>query len=187
LATEPKLVKTNNMYTRTKENKIFKKSQRGFTLLFALLIASLLASLGLSMYSIASKELTLTSVGKDSQFAFYAADSGVECALYWDFKKNAFSTSTAYSLTATPPPKCGGQLLKDFPSSGNEGVFDGVSGLGGTNISTFWFEPGGYCTYVTVTKSTTAPHTSIVSLGYNTPCNDPNNPRRLEQAVQSMF
>jgi len=162
-------------------------TQHGFTLLFAVLVASLLTSVGLAMTSIAQKQLVLSSVGRDSQYAFYAADTGAECALYWDFKYDAFSTSTTYALTATPPPKCSGQLLQDFPSSGGERNPDSVTGLGGASETTFWFEANKRCVYVTVTKSTVVPHTKVVSLGYNTACNDPANPRRLERAVSTSF
>jgi len=51
-------------------------TQHGFTLLLAVLVASLLTSVGLAMASIAQKQLVLSSVGRDSQYAFYAADTG---------------------------------------------------------------------------------------------------------------
>src|ERR1700677_1297565 len=77
------------------ENKTQKpKRSRGFTLLLAALVASIALSLGSSIYTIVSKELTLSSIGQDSQFAFYAADTAAECALYWDTRFNWFSTST---------------------------------------------------------------------------------------------
>jgi len=68
------------------------KSKRGFALLFAVLTASLLMSLGLSIFGISIKELSLTTASKDSQIAFYAADSARECALYWDLKVGAFES-----------------------------------------------------------------------------------------------
>ncbi len=54
------------------------KNNRGFTLLLASLIASLLATIGLAMFAIAQKEVRLSSMGRESQFAFYAADTGAE-------------------------------------------------------------------------------------------------------------
>lgn len=64
--------------------------QRGFTILLAALVASLVLSLGLSIVVIVRKSITLSSIGRDSQFAFYAADSGAECALYWDIRHDHF-------------------------------------------------------------------------------------------------
>src|SRR3990167_4752401 len=73
-------------------NKISEKrnGERGFTLLLAALVASIVLALGASIFGVAQKELTLSSIGRDSQFAFYAADTGAECALYWDFRHQAF-------------------------------------------------------------------------------------------------
>src|SRR3989338_4365174 len=71
------------------------KPQKGFTLLISVLIASILLALGFAIYNIVSKEILLSSAGRESQFAFYAADSGIECALYWDVQGNAFATSSS--------------------------------------------------------------------------------------------
>ncbi|MAZ67603.1 hypothetical protein CL652_02435 [bacterium] len=154
--------------------------------MLAALVASLLTALGLAMFSIAQKEVVLSSLGRDSQFAFYAADTGAECALLWDFKYDAFATSTVYSSTSTPAT-CAGQQLQDFPTPYETGNPDGVFGLGGTYSSTFWFEPNGYCVYVTVTKQDTNSRTIVESLGYSTPCSQPDHPRRLERAVRAVF
>jgi len=165
---------------------MFNTNNRGFTLMLAALVASLLTALGLAMFSIAKKEIVLSSLGRDSQFAFYAADTGAECALHWDFKYNAFATSTPYVSTSTPAT-CADQQLQDFPTDWDEGTSDGVSGLGGSSVSSFWFEPEGYCVHVTVTKQDTHPRTKVESLGYSTACSDPNNNRRLERAVRATF
>src|SRR5665213_884112 len=84
--------------------KSFKR--RGFTLLLAALVASVALSLASSIYTIVTKELALSSIGQDSQYAFYAADTAAECALYWDSRYNWFSTSTP-SQAAT----CDGQSV----------------------------------------------------------------------------
>jgi Tfp pilus assembly protein PilX len=57
---------------------------RGFTLLFAILVGSLLVGIGIAITNLALKQLSISSLGRESQLAFYAADSGAECALYWD-------------------------------------------------------------------------------------------------------
>ena len=163
-----------------------KETNRGFTLLLAALIASLLSALGLAMFGIAQKEVVLSALGRDSQLAFYAADTGAECALYWDFKHRAFATSTVYTSTSTPA-MCAGQNLQDFPTPWETGNPDGVAGLGGGAVTTFWFEPDGYCVYVTVNKNAGAPFTVVEALGYSRPCDEPNHPRRLERAVRATF
>lgn len=67
---------------------------RGFTLLLAALVASIVLALGAAIYSIAFKQVSLSSIGRDSQFAFYAADTIAECVLYWDVARSHFTTST---------------------------------------------------------------------------------------------
>lgn len=69
-----------------------KKKSRGFALLFAVMTASVLLSIGLSIFNISLKELILSTASRDSQVAFYAADSARECILYWDVKIGAFPT-----------------------------------------------------------------------------------------------
>ncbi len=78
-----------------------KDFQRGFTIFFAVLVGSLALAIGLSIYELLIRELELSQVAKQSQFAIYAADAGAECALYWDSRYNgtgsAFSTSTTFA------------------------------------------------------------------------------------------
>ena len=62
------------------------KFQRGFALYIALITMGVLTLVAFSISKIAFKEVTLSRIGKESQIAFYAADTGVECALYGDVK-----------------------------------------------------------------------------------------------------
>lgn len=72
-------------------------SSRGFTILFAVLIASILLAIGIAIFDITVRELRLSSVARESQFAIYAAETGVECALYWDSKYSGSSSAFAGS------------------------------------------------------------------------------------------
>lgn len=71
--------------------------EEGFVILIAVLVSSLLISLGAFIASIAVKELALSVSGRDSQLAFYAADAGAECALYQDLHVQAFAASSSAS------------------------------------------------------------------------------------------
>ena len=106
----------------------------------------------------------LSSYGRDSHFAFYAADSGSECALYWDVKGKAFSTTTTSSI------ECNRQIIEN---------------MGGGSISTFTlnFLPDTYCAEVTVEKD--GENTIIESRGYNT-C-DENSRRRVERGIRVRY
>lgn len=70
--------------------KILKNRKRGFALLFAVFTASILLLIGVSIFNVSLRELAISQSAKDSQLAFYAADSARECALYWDIKQAAF-------------------------------------------------------------------------------------------------
>ena len=65
---------------KNKDMKIFHHTQRAFTLLYAILIMSAVLSIVFAILSITVKQLQLSSVGKDSESAFYAADSGLKNA-----------------------------------------------------------------------------------------------------------
>jgi hypothetical protein len=142
-------------------------TQRGFTLLMAALVASIVLSLGSSIFLIAQKQVTLSSLGRDSQFAFYAADAAAECALYWDLRDSYFSTTTSdvhpecdnHALTVSgigPTPPYDAEFQLDFFVDG-----DGVP-----NTS----DDLGYCAEVTVQKRTSSPFTIIHADGYSVPC-----------------
>ena len=100
-------------------------NKKGITLLIAVLTSSLLLAITLSIFSITIKELQISASSRESHKAFYAADAGIECALYWDFVKNAFATSTTEVIRCNKQtfPNMGGvdgqsQFTIDF--SGND-------------------------------------------------------------------
>lgn len=78
------------------------KNKNGFTLLFASLVGALLLALGIATFNIILRELNLSSTARESRIAFYAADSGWECAFYWDRQRPpAFATSSASGSRAS--------------------------------------------------------------------------------------
>ncbi len=76
-----------------KNNKI--KYNRGYTLVFAVIVSSLVLAVGVSILNISRKEFLLASTARESTYAFYAADSGLECAKY-HADKGRFATSSTY-------------------------------------------------------------------------------------------
>jgi len=74
------------------------KTNHGIALLISIVIASLVLVIGLGILNIAIKEANLSMYNKESGKAFYAADTGIECAMYWDFKaplgQPSFATSS---------------------------------------------------------------------------------------------
>lgn len=147
---------------------------RGFTLFIAIVVMGTLLLISTSIVSLALKQSYISSAGRESQMAFYAADTGIECALYWDVRSplgiSAFATSTGSTINCN----------RDGNNPGNQWI------VGGSSISVInkiTFLPDPYCTVVTVTKSGSV--TTIESRGYNT-C-DLTNPRRVERAVRAIY
>lgn len=67
---------------------------RGFTLFIALILASVILAIGISLLDIAYKQVLLASTAKNSIISFYNADSGLECALLAD-SQDTFNYYTA--------------------------------------------------------------------------------------------
>ena len=149
----------------------------GFTIFFAMLISSLALAVGLAIFDLTVRELELSGTATQSQYAIYAADTGADCALYWDLKYtdsdgSAFGTSTASS----------------WPSGGSNILCNGqdISSLWGTpqktsNSATTTFtiyvsaqsEVSGTTTCATVdvgkfTNGSGVLYTTVISSGYNT-------------------
>lgn len=157
---------------------------RGFTLLLAALIASIVLGLGSSIFVIARKQVTLSSLGRDSQFAFYAADTGAECALYWDIRHGSFGSSTPAT-----PPTCAGALLGETVTEGDRATppytieFDMDLFVNADNVPGT-FDDNGYCAHVTVNKNASHPFTVIRADGYSTPCaSTETSARALQRSV----
>src|SRR3989344_4726894 len=157
-------------------------AQKGFTLLLAALVSSIVLSLGSSIFLIAQKQVILSSLSRDSQFAFYAADTGAECALYWDLRFNAFSTTTPATA-----PICDGKLLNvvvpstpaPYTIEFRLNLFVNADGIANTS------DDSGYCTDVTVQKRTSNPYTVIRADGYSTSCEaTTTSARALQRSVE---
>jgi hypothetical protein len=87
---------------------IISNTKRGFVLLVAVIFMSVMLSFGLALSSLSYKQQVLTSSAIESQYAFYAGDSGLECALYSDQKSNNFDYTTHDSSTPPALITCGG-------------------------------------------------------------------------------
>lgn len=76
-----------------------KQTQQGFALIVAVIFMSVMLSFGLALGSLGYKQQVLSSGAIESQYAFYAADSALECALYADQQQNTFNYSSHSSDT----------------------------------------------------------------------------------------
>lgn len=99
---------------KTKKN-FYKNS--GFTLLYALIISSLILATVLSIVNIALKQSNIAGLGRRSQVAFYAANSGMECALYWVLHGRPISTNIGDITTPLfKIPRSGSSFASQYDS-----------------------------------------------------------------------
>lgn len=150
--------------------------QRGFTLLVAVVLASVSLAIGISLLNISYKQILLASAGKQSQNAFYAADSVLECVLYYDQQVDAFNYTT---------PAAAGSIL----CNGLAVTSHTTGQAGGVRTTTFTVPcpppTGGEQGRATIYKTSVTAATQIFAQGYNT-C-DTANARRTERGLKIVY
>lgn len=144
-----------------------KNTQRGFTLLIAVIFMSVMLSFGLALGSLAYKQQVLASGAVESQYAFYAADAALECALYADQQLNFFNPDGG---------AIGGGMFLAC-DSGSFQINSSTPPLGSTHIvSTAQLNlDNTRCANITVYKPLTTGTTYIFSQGYNVSCDTVNS------------
>lgn len=151
-------------------------NKKGFTLFLAMVVTGTLLLIATGMVSLAVKQSFISVSGRESQLAFYAADSGLECAIYWDIRNP--SGASAFNIDTGTEIECN----RDANNPGNRWT------VGGSSVSKFtiYFAPEPSCAEVIVTKSVNGEVTSttIESRGYNT-CG--SFARKVERAVRATY
>lgn len=168
-----------------------------------MLVGSLALAVGFAIYDLAVREIDLSSAATQSQYAIYAADTGVECALYWDSKyspaingvQSAFGTSSAAAWGTSAV--CNGQNIVSAgtppnpmapPPAGWSGWTTAKTANAATTTFTLSMLPGqSYCAVVDVGKYTSGGilYTTIISRGYNN-CSA-GGAARLERALRVSY
>lgn len=172
----------------------------GFTVLYSLLVISLLISISLGIFDIALRDFALAQSAAESQIALFAADAGMECALYYDLKfrggSMAFATSTVNPQVALSPQflyTCGVPLMPIatpvYYSSTDTAITTLTvyltvrNGATGTNVA----DTDGPCAIVTVSKSSEGIFTAIDSRGYNICTNSTASTKRVERGLRAAY
>jgi hypothetical protein len=135
------------------------KNNKAFVLLFAVVISSIILAVTLGVLNIALKEINFSTSSKDTDDAFYAADTGVECALYYD--KDISVLQPFPSRTVQPSMMCAGFVVDENLQNPDDNFWTfSVLGLGSSGKS---------CAFVSILKDSgaTPAATSIISKGYN--------------------
>ena len=155
--------------------KYFKKDNKknkGFVLLFVIVISSIILAITLSIANISLREIKFGTSARDTNNAFFAADVGSECALF-----NDKSTQNKFPLAGPAVAiTCANVSIMPTFSSGVYGFT--VVNLGSTGQS---------CAKVTVDKSVSP--VSIISKGYNigdASCNSSSS-SRVERQLELSY
>lgn len=166
-------------------------NSRGFTLLIAVIFMAVVLSLGLALGSLGYKQAVLAGAALESQYAFYAADAGLECALRADEQDNAFSYAGYNSGSpSSRSAACSGQAYTTRGACYNNAAaspadpdFSGSCTGTATTLVTTWKIPLAYanplsqsgntetrCAIVTIYKPAGAGTTYLFSQGYDVKC-----------------
>ncbi len=141
--------------------------RRGATLLMAMLVAAVMLSASVAVANIALQEITFSVSERDSNKAFFAADLGLECGIYWDLTKNVFLDNNNNFVDI----QCGGTEITTR------------NGQGGVEVG-FDINGEGYCSKVLIKK--TGPESTVESRGYSSGCNEFTD-RTVERALRSTY
>lgn len=159
------------------------KNNKGFVILFAVTLSAILLSIALGVANIALKEIKFGTSAKDTNDAFFAADTGAECALNNDKpSSNHFpltgpaSQITCANVAITPV------FSATDPNNSNAVLYNFVvPSIGGSSVS---------CANVSVSKDpvTRSPSviTTVTSRGYNIMDNASclsSSPNRIEREL----
>jgi len=150
-------------------NIVKKEKQKGFALLFTVIIVSAVSVITAGLTSAIYKQMVLSSLVKDSQTAFYQADTASDCALFADFVKVNEPDSTFLTTDINTPWSCGGLSLK---KAGNEDSYTLSPDVDDDNS-----DP---CFKIEIKRVGSI--TTMNSKGYNI-C-DKTNPRTVEREIQ---
>jgi hypothetical protein len=128
------------------------KNEKGVAILFTILLTSVLLLVALGISSVAFKEQIFSAEAREASKAFFAADTGIECALYVD-------SAGLFANPPTPGPfQCAGGPVNyiNLPSS--------------PTLFEFALPLDQSCAYITIEKDEvigTKHYTRIEANGYN--------------------
>lgn len=157
-----------------------KTNQKGYALLFTVVLVSIISLLVMGLSSTTLKQLVLSLGAKDSQFAFFQSDMATECALYISINSSSSPGPGEFKCGVN---KDGGENLLIISPTSNE-----------NQLKSYKIEPPSNsdnspdpCFRITVTEdeSKNPIETKIEGQGYNI-C-DRSNPRTVERTIEVNF
>lgn len=181
------------------------QTQRGSTLFYAILISGVFLVVALGLSNVATQQSQFASFTRDSQTAFYAADTGIECALYWDYVHTDAPVFPTTDTQTTRDFTCINYTIHSVDKGLDYEVDADSSSTWTYATTTFWMpmEDGNNnvpCTEVEVGKyehnATGNTKTIIIARGYNIADNKASYPRcdaaplqsrRVQRALQVQY
>jgi len=178
------------------------KNQNGYTLLFAVLVSALVLGVAVFILSVSTKQYQLSAAARNSVYSFYAADSGIECAVaayYGDLVNGTYGSIDASSPVTI---SCNGTTHSGVSWSGpvdgavsgtplTKSVYSTVPGVLDFNLPG---SPVGTCVRLVVydgydSASPTPNHYTVIDArGYNECTSsggpDTSNPATVERALR---
>jgi hypothetical protein len=184
-------------------------NKRGISLVIAVLIGFTSILIGFAVANLALKEVILSGSVRDSEIAFYAANSGIECGLFEDLRSLAFdpedipigplncnNQSVAITFNVLLSDGSDPFCIGDFDDRGQQHISLGCWELTTDNISLEEGNNDAPCFNLRVVKEKFSTDdglggvftyftTALESRGHNT-CNV-NTTRRLERAIRALY
>ncbi len=173
-------------------------TKRGFTLLVAAVLASVVLSIGLALAHMSAQQLKLAGVARDSEDAFYAASSALECIAAADqmtWLPEGHYGSPFQDQDSAPMIPC---ALEDgtwqtvqfyfYGDTGSGPSFSSgewVDESGNTQYAGGWFPSGNGCAYVVLTKGDDG-RTTVFARGTNT-CNFEDPDKLVERGLSATY
>jgi hypothetical protein len=121
------------------------QTNSGIALFIAVLMASIALAIGAGVLNITLKQMKLASFSAGSTQAFFAADTGLECALKWDLQPTTAGQSIFgyYSSAVAPISGLTGYWKLNNDGLANEAVDSSGFGNDGTLVNSPTWNPNG--------------------------------------------
>ena len=166
------------------------KYKKGFVMLFAVVLSAIIFSISLGMINISLKEINFGTSARATNEAFFAADTGAECALFYDLvpTQSFFGSVDALSTLNGINAMCGGSSINIVGETQLFGPWNFVVLRLGENQKS--------CAKVKVTRNLDSGtgallSTQVISKGYNMggdsiDCSSTNN-NRVERVLELTY
>ncbi|MHB1316868.1 MAG: galactose-binding domain-containing protein [Minisyncoccota bacterium] len=115
----------------------YKKLQSGYALLTSIVLTGTLVLIAYAVSNISLRQLALVTTTTESHGAFYIADSGLECAIFWDLKNPNNPTKSAFDPTSPASSVTCGNTTSTLTNTTSGSSVNVALGKSTSQVSTF--------------------------------------------------